>query len=207
MLHRAGKASTRRRPVNSALGVMKRHIAALALLPAIAFGPSAEAQTKSRFTSADPRLKLIERSDSYEKGSFARWSGRLELDGKVVVEFDRPDPDGERQDEVGVVFFEPSPSSLRRLPSAVGRYYPLQPKVLWLGGTPAEVLTPLLGATRVANFISSKPSRFEVAARLRLLELFTSVECDHRSYEIKYEALALVGGDLMAVGKAQNIGC
>jgi hypothetical protein len=186
---------------------MNRLCALLLLACSIASVAAADAPPRSEFTRGTPTLRLVERSDSYTKGSFARWTGKLVLAGKVVVEFDRPPPGGEPTDDVGVIFFEPSADSLRLLPAAVGSYYPLKPSVLWLEASPPEVLTPLIGAASVEQLLRSKPPRYEVPATLRLRELFTSVECDHRAYSIRYDQLRLLGADLIAMGEAKNIGC
>ena len=68
---------------------MKQLLAVLALALALALAPALaqEPSRRTTYTKASPVLRLVERSDSLERGSFASWKGKLELTGKLILEF------------------------------------------------------------------------------------------------------------------------
>ena len=161
----------------------------------------------SVFTRADPALRLVERSDSYAQGSYAVWSGRLALTGKLVIEFDRAQQRGAETDNVGVAFFEPDRQSRKRLPHAIGKYYPRPATVLWLSGTPEGLLQSLVGKLEAHAVLFGNATRFELPVQVVMQSLRTDVECDHRRYSIEVESITARNGPLLAIGDARNIGC
>jgi hypothetical protein len=168
---------------------------------------AADIAPKSKYTHSDPGLRLVKRSDSYELGSYAEWKGLLALTGKLVIEFDRL-PSGEpEQDSEGFAFFEPDAASLKKLPRAVGPFYPLEPKVVGIEGAPKEILPSLIGAKRTAMVLNGKEPRFELPVRIMVTSFHTDVECDHRSYSIAYKSISLLGQELIAAGDANDLGC
>ncbi|WP_431286193.1 hypothetical protein [Roseateles chitinivorans] len=162
------------------------------------------------FTSWDPALRLVERSDSYVTGSQARWQGRISLTGVLVVEFDR-DPEGEERapelvDVNGVAHFEPDARSLARLPAAKN-YYPLVPKILWIGATGREALVPLIGRAAFDRLQADRASRFDFPVKLTLTELATSVECDHRDFTATVHAIQLLKAPMVARNEPWSVAC
>ena len=174
----------------------------LAMSPAVA----ADRPPLAVFTPADRALRLVERSDNYEKGSYAKWSGKLSLTGKLVVEFDRGPPEEQEADTAGIAVFEPDAKSRTRLPAAQN-YYPLPVTTVWLQKTPIEVLPGLIGRERAHKIIRSKVPRYELAVIVHLTSFTTSVECDHRSYSLEYAGISLVQPQVVASTEAKNLGC
>lgn len=168
-------------------------------------GNDAEA---SRYVSASGGLKLVERSDG-AKGHYANWKGQLELTGVLVVEFQRAMP-GESSPKpgLGIVFFEPDSASLGKLPAAVGKFYPGQPKSIWVeNAEPVPILSSLLGAERAALARDSTVPRYEVPVRLQLSEFGTSIDCDHRNFGLTYTKIVLRTDTLVAMAEAKHFGC
>ncbi len=180
------------------------------VLAAILLAPSSAAAADrpplAVFTPADPALRLVERSDSYEKGSYAKWSGKLSLAGKLVIEFDRGPPEEQEADTAGIAVFEPDAKSRTRLPSA-RNYYPSPVTTVWLEKTPLEVLPGLIGRERALKIIRSKVPRYELAVIVHVTSFSTSVECDHRSYSLEYASISLVQPQVVASTEAKNLGC
>jgi len=167
---------------------------------------AADAPPKTRFTQADPSLRLVERSDSYSTGSRARWQGPATITGKLIVEFDRA-PTGEDQpDKNGGAHFEPDARSLKKLPSAIN-YYAKSPKVVWLGGSGREVLRPLIGEEGFERLYQGSAPRYEFPAVLVIKEFSTEVECDQRHYAAVASSLKLSSATVLAAAEAKNIGC
>jgi hypothetical protein len=167
---------------------------------------AADAPPKTQFTRADPALRIVERSDSYNTGSRARWLGPLTITGRLVVEFDRA-PLGEDQlDKDGGAHFEPDDQSLKKLPSAIN-YYPKSPTVVWLGGSGREVLRPLIGEEGFEKLYKGSAPRYEYPAVLVIKELKTEVECDQRQYAVVPSSLRLSSATVVAATEAKNIGC
>ncbi len=167
---------------------------------------AADSPPVTRFSPPDPALRLVERSDSYDKGSFAKWSGTLTLTGKLVVEFDRGPPEDPEADTAGVAVFEPDAKSRARLPAAQN-YYAAPVSTVWLEKTPLDVLPSLIGRNRALQIIRSKVPRYELAVSVQVTSLSTSVECDHRSYSLEYAAITLVRPKVLAQVQAKNLGC
>lgn len=182
----------------------------LALSHPMGAAVAADAPPRTVFTRWDPALKLVERSDSYEKGSMARWRGRITLTGRLVVEFDRV-PDGELPPDVepdrdGVAHFEPDALSLARLPTAT-RFYDLAPKVIWVGETGRAALVPLIGQAAFDRLQAARESWYEFPVSLTLTELVTSVECDHRDFTATVREVRLLKAPMVALNKPWSVTC
>ncbi len=167
---------------------------------------AAEKPPVTKFTAADAALRHVERSDSYDKGSFAKWVGKLSLTGKLVIEFDRGPPEETEADTAGIAVFEPDTKSRARLPAA-RNYYAAPVTAVWLGQSPIEILPTLLGKERALQVIRGKSPRYEFVVSIDLKAFSTSVECDHRSYSIEYSAIRLAQPTMVAATEAKNLGC
>jgi hypothetical protein len=177
-------------------------VLALALSPALAD----EHPPVTKFSKASKELKLVERSDSYEKGSFARWKGRLTLTGKLILEFDRAPPEEPEHQNAGVAIFEPDAASRKKLPAATN-YYELPVKEVYLARSPLEVLPALVGRQKAMNIVLSKTPHYEMPVSIVLTEFSTSVECDHRSYSMGYSSMRLLRPKVVALTEGQGTGC
>ena len=186
------------------------------LLLALALATAAQAtevdyDRRSTFTQVK-HMTLVDRADGTPEkvGLFAKWSGRLQLDGTLVVEFYRAEgTEASPNFGSGVVFFEPNASSLRRLPRAVGKFYPLAPTNIWVeNADPVPVLAQLLGSSKATELALSKQSRFEIQVTIQLSEFGTSIDCDQRNYGMKYvNVRTLAMPRVIASTEARNIGC
>lgn len=76
-----------------------------------------------------------------------------------------------------------------------------------LEATPIEVLLPLVGPERTAKIIHGDAARYELPVRVIVKQYRTNVECDHRSYGIAFESIALLKEEVLAGGEAKDIGC
>ena len=167
---------------------------------------AADAPPRTQFTRADPALRLVERSDSYTTGSKARWIGSLTITGRLVVEFDRAPPGEDQPDIDGGAHFEPDDPSRKKLPAAIN-YYAKPPKVVWIGGSGRELLTPLIGKEGFERLYRGTAPRYEYPAVLVIKELSTEVECDQRHYTAVPASLRLSSSTVVAAAEAKNIGC
>lgn len=187
---------------------MNRTAAVLLMLMLGVAGVSADDRPPlSQFTMPARGLRLVERSDSFDKGSFAVWTGRLLLTGKLIVEFDRVPMGDTEQDTEGVAFFEPDEHSRQKLPRAIGPFYPLPPKVVWIEAVPREVLPQLIGEEKAGLVLQGTAPRFEIPVRIVITRFRTDVECDHRSYGVTYESISALRQEVFAIGEAKDIGC
>jgi hypothetical protein len=160
----------------------------------------------TKFSRHDPALRLVERSDSYEKGSYASWKGRVRLTGKLVLEFERNTEGTDEVDLHGVAAFEPDEVSRRKLPAALNNHA-LPVNTVRLQKTAVEVLEPLIGAVATKRLIAAPHGRFEYPAEVTLVEFHTSLECDHRSYWIKVSEVRLRRAEMVASSDTRNLGC
>jgi hypothetical protein len=191
--------------VSLQLGLMKFTVFVMTvglLAPAYA----ADQLPRTEFTRADPALRRVKHSDSYESDSSARWVGNMSLTGSLVVEFDRAPPGEEQPDVNGEAYFEPDKKSLTRLPAAKN-FYPLVPKVIFIGEGGRAVLAPLIGRSAFNRLQAGSAGRYEFPATLVITELVTEVECDHRYYRANYKFIQLQAQPMSALLEAKNLGC
>jgi hypothetical protein len=163
---------------------------------------------RSRYTQS-AHLRLSARTDGGKHGHSATWRGNVQLSGVLAVEFDRGPVDEPRLEfGAGAVYFEPDANTLRRLPRAVGPFHPLAPRVIWIENTkPIPMLTKLLGPNRAEELARGDDARIEIPVIMQLVELGTSIDCDHRSFGMAFASVRRQSNSLVAVAKAKNFGC
>ncbi|WP_271009776.1 hypothetical protein [Paucibacter sp. B51] len=162
---------------------------------------------RSEYSDGALSLKLISRSDGGEDGYFARFVGTVRLTGTLVIEFDRlPDITDDR-DTDGEAFFVPDDSSRRKLPAAVGRFYPRPVSSIALDKKPRVLLLPLLGRKRTDALLNGVMPRYELPASLTIKSFSSWVECDHRSYTAEVASIRPVSSQVIAKAKPSFIGC
>ena len=170
-----------------------------------AWACAASAQQPTVFTRADPVLVLV-RYDVPNQGLLTEWRGRLRLLGTLVLEFDRGPLEHRELHPDGVALFEPDSASLAKLPAALNNN-PLAPTVIGLRRTPADVLSPLLGAKRTRAITQGDKERYEFPAAIWLSSLSTSLDCDRRSFALTFSRIELLKPAMRVAGAAVNLHC
>jgi hypothetical protein len=162
---------------------------------------------KSEYSEGTLSLKLVSRSDGGKDGYFARFVGTVRLTGTLVVEFDRLPDIADDRDTEGEAFFVPDDSSRRKLPAAVGSFYPRPVTSIALDKKPRVLLLPLLGRKRSEALLNGGMARYELPAALTIKSFSSWVECDHRSYTAEVASIKSVSPEVIAEAKPSLIGC
>ena len=138
---------------------------------------------------------------------YSIWRGKISLAGKVTVIFERGIPPGYEPDLVGATFFEPDKQSRKKLPEAIGHFYPLPATMIWLNKSGAATLQHVVGNAEAQALVKGTQGRFEFPARVTIREFRTDVECDHRSYSAEVLAIERVEAKLVALSDGGEHGC
>ena len=166
---------------------------------------AADKSTQVTFTKADSALGRVKCEESYNKGAVC-WRGQVTIEGKLIVEFDRASVGKGVSDSKGRAFFEPSPDSAKKLPAAMD-YYPAPVSVVWLHTRPRDILVPLVEAKKTNAIISGASPRYELPVTLTLSMFVADIDCDHRSYGLKYSAIRPLLSEVAVLNQAKHLGC
>jgi hypothetical protein len=169
----------------------------------ILFVNASFAENKSVFTKGDSLLKLAKSEHEYHN----KWVGRINLIGKLVLEFERTDEFDMVPTSLAV--FEPDNESIKKLPHAIGDFYPLQIKKIYLNKSPKELLNQIYDVSKVNKIIKGKKQHYEIDSVLTISTFETSLDCDHRSYYAKVSSIRLKTPHTLVLAKndAENFGC
>ena len=169
--------------------------------------PTMGSGNRSEYSSGSPVLRLQMRSDGGEEGHFAKFAGKVRLTGTLVVEFDRLPNQTEERDTEGQAFFIPDDPSRRKLPAAIGSFYPRPVDSISLDKKPRDLLFPLVGTRKTADLLNGTMPRYELPAALMIKSFSSWVECDHRSYTAEVVSIELLRPTVTAATKSTLFGC
>lgn len=127
--------------------------------------------------------------------------------GRLSLSFERRPDAGSDGDTEEAAFFLPDEQSRRKLPEAIGTFYPRKVDTIELDRTPSQLLPSLIGVAQSRMILSSTEPRFEVPAEIVINSFSTSVECDHRSYSAQLVTARALAPKLASVSTASRIGC
>jgi len=159
--------------------------AAVALTLLIALSPAlAESNdTKTQLTKPPAGLRLVKRSDTAADDYLTIFKGKLTLTGMLVVTFFRTPRNPDENDTTGQAYFMPDLVSKKRLPHAVGQFYPSNVDEIWLKKDPIDFLVPLIGDERAKQVLQGNSELYSFPAQITISEFATSIACDTRNYQ------------------------
>ena len=162
----------------------------------------------SHFSRGSPALKLKERDDGGGSGRyFADFVGKVRLTGTLVVEFLREPGWTSEEDTAGEAFFLPDNRSRKKLPTAIGSFYPWPVDSIALDKKPYDLLLPLGGELSATDILHGTMQRYEIPAALIIKSFSTEVVCGHRIYVADVFSIAPLKPVVLTAAEASLIGC
>jgi hypothetical protein len=173
----------------------------------LATAPSHADEATTHYSKGSAALVRQESADGSTDGNDARFVGRVRLEGKLVVEFERLPNQQNPEDTVGEAFFVPDARSRKQLPAAIGRYYPRPVDFIALDKKPGELLTQLVGRPQTEQILQGRMPRYEVPATLTIQSFSSWIACDRRGYTAEVASIAGTRPHAVAEQEAQFLSC